>query len=333
MYSQRKSQYGELEEARKSKVIAYVTGDRPGMETQISSEVYDKFVNHLDVIGVVKKISLYLYTRGGNTLAAWSLVNLIRQFCDELEVIIPSKAHSAGTLMNLGANTIVMTKQATLGPIDPSITTPLNPQIAGASPDARYPVSVESVSGYLDLAKKDLNINDETNLASLLNHMSDKIHPLALGAVFRSKSQIQMLARKLIKAQVTDEANIDKVISFLCSESGSHDYTIHRREARTGLGLNIEKPDDKLYALVKRIYDDIVQELCLDTKFDVGNVLGGQPQAAYSCRRALIDSVPGGTDFFVSEGTIAQRQIQIQPGVTQLAIEDQRTFEGWRHEN
>lgn len=325
--------YGELEAARKSRVLVYVTGDRPGMETQISSEVYDKFVNHLDLIGVVKKISLYLYTRGGNTLAAWSLVNLIRQFCDELEIIIPSKAHSAGTLMSLGANTIVMTKQATLGPIDPSITTPLNPQIAGASPDARYPVSVEAVSGYLDLAKKDLNINDEANLASLLNHMSDKIHPLVLGAVFRSKSQIQMLARKLIKAQVTDEANVDKVISFLCSESGSHDYTIHRREARNGLGLNIEKPDDKLYALVKRIYDDIVQELCLDTKFDAGNVLGGQPQAAYSCKRALIDSVLGGTEFFVSEGTIAQHPIQIQPGVTQIAIEDRRTFEGWRHEN
>jgi hypothetical protein len=325
--------YAELETARTSKVLVYVTGDRPGMETQISSEVYDKFVNHLDLIGVVKKISLYLYTRGGNTLAAWSLVNLIRQFCDELEVIIPSKAHSAGTLMSLGANTIVMTKQATLGPIDPSITTPLNPQIAGASPDARYPVSVEAVSGYLDLAKKDLNINDEANLASLLNHMSDKIHPLVLGAVFRSKSQIQMLARKLIKAQVTDEANVDKVISFLCSESGSHDYTIHRREARNGLGLNIEKPDDKLYTLVKRIYDDIVQELCLDTKFDVGNVLGGQPQAAYSCKRALIDSAPGGTDFFVSEGTITQQPIQIQPGVTQIAIEDRRTFEGWRHEN
>jgi len=142
-----------LEAARKSKVLVYVTGDRLGMETQISSEVYDKFVNHLDLIGVVKKISLYLYTRGGNTLAVRSLVNLIRQFCDEFEVIIPSKTHSPGTLMSLGANTIEMTKQATLGSIDPSITIPLNPQIAGTAPNARYPVSVEAVSGYLNLAK------------------------------------------------------------------------------------------------------------------------------------------------------------------------------------
>ena len=59
-----------------------------------------------------------MYTRGGNTLAGWSIINLIRQFCDELEIIIPSKAHSTGTLMALGANSIIMTKQATLGPID-----------------------------------------------------------------------------------------------------------------------------------------------------------------------------------------------------------------------
>jgi hypothetical protein len=90
-----------LEAARKSKVLVYVTGDRLGMETQISSEVYDKFVNHLDLIGVVKKISLYLYTRGGNTLAVRSLVNLIRQFCDEFEVIIPSKTQSIQVLRYL----------------------------------------------------------------------------------------------------------------------------------------------------------------------------------------------------------------------------------------
>lgn len=333
MYPQRLALYAKLEEARKSKVIAYITGDRPGMETQISSEVYDLFVNHFDLIGPVKRISLYLYTRGGNTLAAWSLVNLIRQFCDEFEVIIPSKAHSAGTLISLGANSIVMTKQATLGPIDPSINTPLNPQIAGAAPDARVPVSVEAVSGYLDLARNELKIHDEQHLANVLTHLSEKIHPLVLGTMYRSKSQIQMLAKKLISAQVTDEATIQRIISFLCSESGSHDYTIHRREAHNTLGLRIEKPSPELYALVKQIYDDIVADLSLNTKFDMTNVLGGNPQAGYSCRRALVESVGGGSDAFVSEGMLLQQQIQIQPGVSQIAIEDRRTFEGWRHEN
>ena len=110
MYRDRRDLYSQLQDMRESKVIVYVTGDRRGLETQIHSDTYDYFVNHLDLIRRVPKISLYLYTRGGRTLAAWSLVNLIRQFCTELEVIIPSKAHSAGTLISLGADVIVMTK-------------------------------------------------------------------------------------------------------------------------------------------------------------------------------------------------------------------------------
>jgi len=333
MTPQRKALFERLEVARNAKVISYITGDRPGMETQISAEAYDRFVNHLDKIGVVKKITLYLYTRGGDTLAAWSLINLIRLFCEEFEVVIPSKALSSGTLISLGANNIVMTKQATLGPIDPSIHTALNPQIHGGAPDARVPVSVEEVSGFLELAKTELGIHAESNLATLLNHLSDKIHPLVLGKVYRSKSQIQMLARKLLSAHGMDEEKMKKIISFLCSESGSHDYTIHRREARDGLGLKVEKPNDELYALVKQIYDDIVVEMRLNTKFDVGNELGGQPQANYSCRRVLIESAGGGTDVFLSEGVLGQRQIQIQPNIAQTAYEDKRTYEGWRHEN
>jgi ATP-dependent protease ClpP protease subunit len=333
MTSQRKAFFEQLEKARSSKVISFITGDRPGMETQISSEAYDRFVSHLDKIGVVEKISLYLYTRGGDTLAAWSLINLIRLFCKEFEVIIPFKALSSGTLISLGANNIVMTKQATLGPIDPSVHTPLNPHIQGGAPDARVHVSVEEVNGFLELAKTELGIHSENNLATILNHLSDKIHPLVLGKVYRTKSQIQMLARRLLSANGMDEEKMKKIISFLCSESGSHDYTIHRREARDNLGLKVETPSVELYALVMQIYTDIAAEMRLSTKFDVGNELGGQPQANYSCRRVLIESALGGTDVFLSEGVLSQRQIQIQPNLAQTAYEDKRSYEGWRHEN
>jgi hypothetical protein len=44
------------------------------------------------------------------------------------------------------------------------------------------------------------------------------------------------------------------VLKFLCKESGSHDYTIYRKEAREELGLKIEQSDDALYAIIKAIY-------------------------------------------------------------------------------
>ncbi len=333
MFKDRIDNYKLLESRRESKLLVYVTGDRPGLETQIHQEILDYFINHLDIMNDCKKISLFLYTRGGNTLAAWSLVNLIRQFCDHFEVIIPLKAHSAGTLISIGADSILMTKQATLGPIDPSLNTPLNPQIPGLPPTTTIPVSVEAINGFIALAREELNIRGKNEFTSILNKLTERIHPLVLGEVYRARDQIKMLASKLLSKQIKDKKKLKNIISFLCSESGSHDYTINRREARDELGLNIEKPDDSLYLLIKAIYDDIQNELQLTQKYDPRQVLGSNQQVRYSFRRALIESISGGSDYFVSEGTLVQSTVQTQPNVVKIAIEDQRDYEGWKHEN
>ena len=239
MYKDRIDNYKWLEENRKSKLLVYFTGDRQNMETQIAPDVLEYFSEHLDKINKVDKISLLLYTRGGDTMAAYSLVNLIRQFCTEFEIIIPSKARSSGTIISLGADKIMMTKQATLGPIDPSLNSPLNPQNPQIpnNPQARIPVSVESIQGFFDLAKDELKLNDEKNLKDVLLNLAEKVHPLVLGNVYRSRTQIQMVARKLLQKQLgADKAEqIEKIISFLCSDSGSHDYAIYRNEARDEL--------------------------------------------------------------------------------------------------
>jgi hypothetical protein len=332
MYTDRRPLYAQLENLRQSKLLVYITGDRPGLETQIHSEVFDFFVNHLDKIGVTNKISLYLYTCGGSTLAAWSLINLIRQFCDDLEIIIPSKCHSAGTIMSLGANRIVMTKQATLGPIDPSVNTPLNPQIEGAPPTAKVPVSVEAIKGYIELVKKELGIKGDNNLATILVTLSQKVHPLVLGEVYRSRSQIKMLAKRLLENQIKDKKKIEKIVNFLCSDSGSHDYTINRREAKKELGLVIDKPDDQLYAIIKHIYDDIQQELLLTEACDPNSLLGGNPQVTYSFKRGLVESSSGGSNRFCSEGQFIRVQLP-GPAGPQPGIHDNRTFEGWKYES
>ncbi len=171
MYRNRVELYKDMERRLESKIITYITSDRRGLETQIGDDVIDIFISHLDKIGgigKVPKISLYLYTRGGNTAAAWNIINLLRQYCEQLQVVIPHKAHSAGTLISIGANSIIMTKQATLGPIDPSINTPLNPPIPGAPPRNTSPVSVEAVKGYLAFAKEELAIKDDMALSNIL---------------------------------------------------------------------------------------------------------------------------------------------------------------------
>lgn len=327
--------YKEIENQRKSKLIVYATSDRKGLETQIASDVIPIFTEHLDNIGDTEKISLFLYTRGGETLAAWSLVNLIRNFCKEFEVIIPFNCHSAGTLICLGANKIIMTKQATLGPIDPSVNGPLNPMIPGINnPNARVPVSVEFVNAYFEMAKKELGINDQNGLANILINLSNQIHPLTLGQVNKSKSQIQMLAKKLLSNQGLGEDKENEIIKFLCSESGSHDYTIHRKEAKESLGLQIEKPSVEFYKVIKTVYDDIQNEMELLSPYDPKILVANKQSYSYCFRRALIESINYGCDAFISEGTLVKQSIQVPQPIptTQTIIQDNRTFEGWKHE-
>lgn len=191
MYEQRKKFYQKIERDHNSKVIAYVTSDRSGMGGQIGADTPDIFLEHLDCIGKVNKISLIIYTRGGNTIAAWNIINLFREFCDELEIIVPNKCRSAGTLMTLGADSIVMSKQATLGPIDPSITRAMSPTIPESNPPEKLSISVESVKGYFSLLKEEFGAKGDEAISAAYVKLTEYIHPLVLGDVYRVQKQIQ----------------------------------------------------------------------------------------------------------------------------------------------
>jgi hypothetical protein len=334
-FATRKRIYTAIEQERDTKVMTFVTSDRAGVETQIAPDCVDLFVDLLDKIGPTKRISLILHTNGGQTSAAWRLVNLIRTFCDELEVLIPLKALSAGTLLSLGAHKIVMTKQAALGPIDPSITHPLAPQVPYGNQLARVPVSVEAVRGYLDAAQ-DLGIKDQSAIAQLMIDLSNKVHPLVLGEIFRSRAQIRFLAEKLLAGQVTDQKKVKEIIDFLAADSGSHDYTMNRREAES-LGLKIEKPTQEFYQTLRKIHLSYAEELKLIEPYSPQVMLGANQTVTYSLVRGLVESTKGGCYAFLSEGTLTKVMVP-GPGVPGLpvaappqeAVSDQRTFEGWR---
>lgn len=321
----------QIEKARDSRALLYVTGNRSGLEAQITQDVIDLFVDHLDEIGPVGRITLVLETNGGDTMAAWNLVNLIKMFCDELELLAPANCRSAGTLISLGAAVIIMTKQATLGPIDPSIYHGLGPSIPDAHPGARAAVSVEAVMGYLDeIARR--HGNNDLNAQAMVD-MAQYVHPLVLGEIFRSRKQIRDLAERLLAAQGAEEDTVGRIVEFLCSESGSHDYTINRREARD-LGLPIEKCPAPLYSTVRQLRASYAEELQLRSPFVEASLASdsGHP-VQYSFTRALIESVSAQAHHLVTEGTALTVDV-IDPEaplpVPIRQVQDHRKFDGWR---
>lgn len=321
-----KDVYQKISKLQNSKIIAYVTGDRRNMETQIGADVVDIFGKHLESIGKTHRITLILYTLGGDTMATWNIVNLIREYCDELEIIVPRKARSSGTIMCLGANKIILTHQSTLGPIDPSLNSPLGTKVKINGQEISLPTSVESVKGYFNLAKHELGIRTSRDLIQAFLKLSETLNPLLIGDVYRRQGQIKMIAQKLLVYQNCKKKQKTSIINFLCSDSGSHDYAINYTEAKQ-LGLNVELASAELNSLINDWYNIICGELQLNSPYNPIFELAQQNSKSYEYKRVILDSLEYGREQFVSKGTL--QKIILQTGVPNQQINDNRIFEGW----
>ncbi len=259
----------KIEEQRKSKVITYITSDRQGpVNARIAMDVVPIISKQLQKIGKTQNIDLFLYSSGGDTMVPWRLVSMIREYCDKFSVIIPYKAHSAATMISLGADEIVMSDLSELSPIDPSTANVFNPSDP-ANPQNKIPISVEDVMAYFDLAKNKFGIKNDEELAKIFNKFVEanpQIHPLALGNINRTHNLIRILAKRLLKShkQPMKEDEIDKIVDFFTEKLYSHQYFIGRKEAKEDLGLkNVVNADDVLARAMTELYEAYQQEMGL----------------------------------------------------------------------
>lgn len=284
----------QLQKARNSKVICYVTGDRQHLETRIAHDSHPLIFSHLREIGASEKIDLFLYSVGGITVAGWGLVQLIREFCKDFSVLVPYKAWSCGTLICLGANEIVMGRLGQLGPIDPSTHTPFNPPIPGLppAPQNTLPMNVEDIVSYISLAKHELGLRDDAGLKAALENLSkmNPYAPLALGAAHRVRPQIAMLATGLLKLHMGEQhQQIERIVDRLAKQLGSHDYLIGRREAKE-IGLKVTDASVNLENLMWELYNGYATLMQLNTPYSPQAFLGQQQAATGTFIRAAIES-------------------------------------------
>lgn len=322
----------QIEESRNSRLLVAVWGDRKGLEAQIAFDAQTVFFEHLQRIGTTERIDVLIYSTGGLTLAAWGLANLVREFCREVGVLIPYKAYSSATLFALGANDLVMTRLGQLSPIDPSVTTPLGPtvQVPTAPGQGRVvPVSVEDVVGFLDLARDEAKLQGEDSLRPVFERLASQVHPLALGAVYRSRQQIQGLAGRLLRFHIPDEQNNirDKIVETLTRGLGSHDYLIGRREAKDELGLNVVEPNRALEGLITDLFNEYSNLLQLNDAYNPEGFLGTSDTKIGDFDRAIIESSEL-IHVFRTNKRVQRVQVQ-QQGVTVPGIQEQIYSEGW----
>ena len=290
----------ELAKARKSAVLAYATVGRKNLGTVVGSDVIRIFHDHLSAMGKQKKIDLLLITRGGNTLVPLRLNSLLREFADEVAVLVPYMAHSAGTLICLGADEIVMGAMGELAPVDPSVSNQFNPVQSSEdfpdgkspSPRPRLPISVEDVTSYLQLASEKASL-DKAGMNAAFSALTKEIHPLALGNIMRQHTLIRHLVRRLLILHMdekTDKEKVDSIVEILTEKLYAHDYLITRNEAEC-MGLKVAKASDKVEEYIWSLFKLYEGFLGIDKEINLASMVRAK-KPAYLCTDAgLIESV------------------------------------------
>jgi len=304
---ERKTSIEKIEKLRKSRLITYLTSDRQGpMNAKIAMDVVPIISKQLRTISKTPKIDLFLYSTGGDTMVPWRLVSMIREYCEKFSVLIPYKAHSAASMIALGADEIVMSDLSELSPIDPSATNIFNPQDP-QNPQNKIPISVEDVMAYFDLAKNKFGIKNDEELAKIFNKFVEsnpQIHPLALGNINRTHNLIRILAKRLLKSHKLPmkETEIEKIVDYFTEKLYSHQYFIGRKEAKEDLGLKtIIKAEEKLSEAMTDLYEGYAKEMELGVLWNPENELGfNAAQNKKDYKIAFIESLQLSNHFELS---------------------------------
>ena len=333
----------KIEEKRGSKVITYLTSDRQGpVNARIAMDIIPIISGQLRKIGRTDKIDLFLYSAGGDTMAPWRMVSMIREYCERFSVLIPYKAHSAATMISLGADEIMMSDLSELSPIDPSTANVFNPQDP-KNPQSRIPISVEDVMAYFDLAKNKIGIKDEKELAEIFREFTasnPQIHPLALGNVNRVHNLIRVLAKRLLKSHQSPmaEEKINEIVDSLTEKLYSHQYFIGRKEAREDLEIKtVARADDELSRLMTELFEEYKKEMKLGELWNPEIELGeNQVLNKKDYKIAFVESVHDSNCFELAiefkKGQVAAAQ-QTPQGPVQIPREQvmwRVVGQGWK---
>jgi hypothetical protein len=215
-------------------------------------------------IGKVPKLAIFIKSDGGFGEASLRMVHMLRQFADDLTVLIPLECASAATMLALGANLIKMGPLAQLSAVDTSLRHDLSPIDRD---NDRVKVSQDELARVVRLWRQEKDEQSSNPYGALYSH----VHPLVIGAVDRASALSTRLCVDILSYHMTDTKRAEEISSTLNSAYPSHSYPITIREARR-IGLAAEPLEDRLNELLlelNEIYSEMGQRASTD--FDEGS--------------------------------------------------------------
>jgi hypothetical protein len=207
-----------------------------------------------------KRLFLVLVTYGGIGNSAYRIARFAQSFYDEFVVFIPSYCKSAGTLLVLGANKVIMSDFSELGPLDVQlykrdelferrsglVVRSALKSLAEETADlfSHIMMEIKRRSRGLVTFKVASDLAADT-ATKLLSPIYSQINPVAMGEDFRDLNLAYEYGKRLVEfSGIATEASVRRLVH----DYPSHDFVIDKKEA-ADLFLNLEQPTGDLYRL------------------------------------------------------------------------------------
>ena len=209
----------------------------PGLFTTINMEDINGFMAGVHGHDFRKGLLLILHTPGGMAEAAQTIVDYLRSKFSAIDVLVPTYAMSAGTMIALGCDRIVMGRQSQLGPTDPQL-------IVG-----NRPFSAHSIVEQFEEAKGEISGNSilAHAWAPVLRSFGPALLQEARKSIAYGQTLVQDWLTKYMFSEQPDPATLAGKVAkhFGGNQHGSHGRRIDRDEARQQQLEVIDLEDDQ----------------------------------------------------------------------------------------
>ena len=243
---------------RNSVVISYLTSTRPGARASISDfdvSVIERHVQAARALGA-RNLDLFIVTSGGSAVAPWNLIAMVREHfkTGSFRLIIPAGARSAGALIALGADEIVMGPSSVLGPVDA--------QLGGG-------LSSSDFQGFSDLVR-DFGLRGGAAQRKVLDWLTSQEGGLAISALYRLWKDDRRITLKLLESRRAplSKAQNERILRFMLYDIVMHNQSIRRAEARQeGISFITDLEQTGLETEVTDLYNAYARLLRLNSPF------------------------------------------------------------------
>jgi hypothetical protein len=225
----------------------------PGQTYTVNDSDKNAFMATIHRLERDRGLDLVLHTPGGDIAATESLVDYLKAMFDrDIRVIVPQLAMSAGTMIALASQEILMGKHSSLGPIDP--------QINGLPAHA---IVEEFEAAQEDIAASPANI-------PLWQPIIAKYSPTLIGQCKKAIDWSQEIVRRwLLEGMFADlesgsEEAADKVLAELGDPQFSKSHARHislDRAREIGLNVTALEDDQELQEAVLTVHHACVLTL------------------------------------------------------------------------